>query len=405
MLKNNLGKSVVKSVTVCVLILSVSIFTPLINSQALNINDDRYGNEAITVEPSYEKEKRLINSIYKGDLPADYFIEFMNYFNIFNIKGFSSISSIKGKIISIHNELFDIIKNKKSFNEASSELKGLLDIFERYNISMHRYIDQLSSLETSDAWEDYLYFYQRATTIWSGEYTYEDTNGRWGFLFLFKFLHSENNYYDWSTKIVSKIDLTYYASIVVGIVTIPTLAFVPFEDLNILTNIIVGILLALTLLFDYNLASYVHNGNEFMQQLQDREVDILIHVGKYENGTFEGINNLHLNHGIEAINTDAIAWANKNGNESTGRDKNLFTYYLGSADGIEGEDGWYTLKNRHTVDGHTDPLKRYKKAPCPPGNWNITIHGNSQYQTETIESIEIDSGDIVILDNVTLKEH
>ncbi len=390
------------------MLLVVSTYTPTINAEFTEERNKTNDLELSSYEIFNEEQMNLLNSIFNQQISYDLLTEIINFFEITKSQLFQSKNIMLDKARIIHEEIREIIKNGGTYQEFSPDLKEFLNFFEKYDIKQTIQTEKPSISSKETDWEDYLEFYQKATTIWSGHYTYQPGPGnRWYFLDIFNSIHSESNYYDWSTKLINKIDFIYKVSIIVGILCIPALSIVPFENGMILINLIAGVALSFMLWFDYNLASYAQNGNEFMQELQDREINILLHVVEYDKQTktYKGVNGLYKNHGIEAINYDAKNWSEKEPDPTTGRSESFFTYYLGPTDCKNDENGWYSLKKHYLVDGNTNPLTRYKKAPCPPGSWKLTIHGNSGYKTVELPPMEISAGDTIILDNVTIEKN
>ncbi len=194
------------------------------------------------------------------------------------------------------------------------------------------------------------------------------------------------NYRDWHQSINSGIGTVWdWAFILIF------LAFICIFS----GELVIGLLGWLISFIDVYILSaslgYSFNGeNKFNNKLLNHEVNIILFIS---NSDGEGIPNLHNTFGgITAINDNAKAECDG----TDGKKIDLFTYKMQPIDGMV--NGWYSLKGRENP---------YKKAPCPPGEWTITVGGNNEYNGTTIYighgySNPIEGGADRIIQNIEL---
>ena len=186
-----------------------------------------------------------------------------------------------------------------------------------------------------------------------------------------------------------------------AILVVLVLAVVPIDSAAMsFVNLVASIAIAIIFYLDLQALAYVNNGQEYMHNLKSLEVNILIHIGYNNSGKFVGIDNLYKHFGIEAYNLDA--YEKCTGEEAYTTD--FFTYYLGPSTYMEGqgEKGWYSLRMRYIAEGNDNIQENYKKAPCPPGRWEIIIYGNDEYERHQPIYLEIDGGETAIIENIEL---
>lgn len=345
--------------------------------------------------------KRIVNLF---DIPSDFKERIREYFGLYDLTKKDLKTLMNEKVIPLHKEVKSIISGKTDCSEMSGELRDLLCIFyecfggnDETNGVYGNPSEQLNG--NGPDFETYWENYQRATSIWLGNSTPEN---RWPILDLIRLLGiSYDNYYDWSTKVTDWLEQLIKISGAIIFLTVFVIAVVPITGIELaIANLLAASFIFIIFYLDLQALAYVNNGHEYMHNLKNLEVNILIHIGYNNSGEFVGINNLYEHYGIEACNLNACE--NCTGHEAYTTD--FFTYYLGPSTYMEeqGENGWYSLRMRYIAEGNKNIQENYKKAPCPPGRWRIIIHGNDEYEGHQPIYLKIDGGETAIIENIEL---
>ena len=406
-------KAVIASILMVSILVSVSTITPA-------IHDLKISNIAIRNHQINEQRLEKTNSDYiinhndydnknNFGIPKGFIEDIIEYFDLLSLDKSELKDLIINKLLPLTNEIKDLHLGEKSFKECSQELQDICFIFEKYN-NFEDVLDEeikQSNLneDISQDFMDYSIPYRQLYSILYGDVTENkilgDYNRVWFALRVFGSVFDEKNYYDWFYGIQDKIDFMRGLTIIFGGFSIAVLAIVPVE--TYLINGGAALLIFLFFWFNAHLASYVHNGHEYFQMCKNKEVNILLHVVDEEGN---GIPDYKIQD-IYAVSTDAMNWIDEKGEDETkGRDTHYFQYILGSSDCMNdnGEIGWYSLETRHIAEGYSDPLAKYKKAPCPPGNWEIHIDANEYYLSYENKDVYVDPGSTIII-NATLLNH
>jgi len=249
------------------------------------------------------------------------------------------LKTIINKIIPFYQEMRNIANGDKPINEINPEITSMM---EQFNFEFKA----SPTYNPNSDFKDYWAVYSNATELWDEK----------GF----------DNYYDWyvattleEDEFISDNWLPFISSFILCAVgsAIPVVSIVGWT------------MLAFIFYKFYDLIMDIILGHYQFEKLQWYEIDILVYVYDDENG--EGIDGLWENECIEAKSTDGC---------SASSDNSKFTYYFGEAKG-EDKSGYYSSKNRKDAEGGQ---LRYKKAPCPPGNWTIEIKESIYYNASEI---------------------
>jgi hypothetical protein len=231
-------------------------------------------------------------------------------------------------------------------------------------------------------WEDY----KDCIDFFRGSWENKQGVTPWWFRIISRFYgFRKGNYHDWNVSVNDEVGKIWSQSTFFTMVA----AFSSFFGNR--TSAIVGFfLVGFYLLTAASALGYIQNGHNKFHRLLEHEIDIILHI-RNKNGT--DITGLHQNGGIKAINVNAL----DNSSDRLGYNFTLFEYYLKPIDGNQSTSGWYSL--------HARDNPKYKKAPCPPGKWNISIFPtgkNDIYMEQHLQIQYVESSGVVILDNVTL---
>ncbi|MFE3846322.1 hypothetical protein ACFL1L_05650 [Thermoplasmatota archaeon] len=151
-------------------------------------------------------------------------------------------------------------------------------------------------------------------------------------------------------------------------------------------------------------SAYIYFANSQFTWLLSWETDI--HLRFIDNSTKKGIDNLDKDPNyIRALNEDAIqACINIGGGQGRNpdREQGTFVYELGLDEYLyinetgEYENGWYSL-NMRSIGFDS----KYRKPPCPPGHWTITMFAN-QYETHEPIQLYLNSSETKIIKDIIL---
>ena len=265
------------------------------------------------------------------------------------------LKTIINKIIPFYQEMRNIANGDKPINEINPEITSMMEQLDSEFKASPTY-------NPNSDFDDYWAVYSDATELWAEK----------GF----------DNYEDWfeatrleEAEFISDNWLPFISSFILCVVG--SASAVP------IVSIIGWVMLAFIFYQFYDLMMDIIDGYSQFGWLQWYEIDILVYVYDDEDGT--GIDGLWEKEGIEAKSTDGC---------SASSDNSKFTYYFGEAKG-EDKPGYYSSKNRNEAEGQP----RYKKAPCPPGNWTIEIKESIHYNaSETYYKYNIPLNSHIIIE-------
>lgn len=360
----------------------------LFENRDIDDNFNRIGN------PMQKFLSSFLNSFFEEDFlncPSEEFLNFVKYLNTsMNENNFKQF--FKNRFLQLYSEISLVINGKKSINELSPLLQNILKYFDS---NPKQKVNSFGSLKIEGMIETYDQYEER----------YDDLNDYWHSrspeykntlrgIFLFNILgYDESNYYEWSKERDSRDDGIVWASALLIAFGIAVIVLAPDWYVDA-----IGCLILLAVLFyDVVLLIYIINTYEIFDIIQSSEPDILVHVVNETSVDITGLEGEF----IRAQNDNAVNRCEEEGNNESWS-KNYFRYSLGPSEYMKektGEEGWYSLNEREFVHNI------YEKAPCPPGDWTITIGGNSDWDINETTIQNIEGNEVYIIDPYILERN
>jgi hypothetical protein len=428
--KNNNKRNVVITTIFIVLILcSTSIFFPtIIGSNSMEIINDHKENTQKMINDLFNVgiEENRKDSVRLKDIVSSYYTKFsgdkksnIGLSNLYDMYNFFE-ERYDLQYFELPVSLFDMILNSKNptvdhqyfFNLYFQQILPLFRAIYLNMASDHKIINYSSNImnlinsmkedfEPAIDFKEYERLYEFTNpNLLNDDFeaykqAYDGCDESWhhskGWVFYRIFGISEDTFYDWIDRLQAFATGVFWVSLFLTLISFFVISLGGNE-----VDVFGWLLIAGITVYNALLVTYVFNGYEYFTICKNMEPNIVIHVVD-EHGN--GINGLE--HYVVAKNNNAIDICSEYGPGSQTVWKEIyFTYELGTSsytNDLNQEEGWYSLSMRLFND-HIN-----EKAPCPPGDWTLTVGGTSSWKKRSMDINSVGSRETVVIDDFVLE--
>ena len=301
----------------------------------------------------HEKMKYIFEILSKElGFNLDFIRRVLDYFGINDFKSFEDLHNLFiNEIIPLKKEIQNLVSGNIDISDISIEFNDFYRLIS--GDSTFPVISDGISFGT------YEYEYETCNNVWHG-----DTKYFWYNMYPIK----SNTYYDWTRAVDALMTKLFWGSFIIGFISG---AIIYFGN-DIMVDLFGLIFLSILLIYDASFMVYAYNSCLHFDICQNNQPDLLVHIIDQEGESIDNYDGI-----ITAYNLDAIKVCDKEDEDDTVWQEHFFTYILGPEDSlIQDSDcqGWYSLSNRHFNENI------FEKAPCPPGNWTISVGSTSEWE-------------------------